>query len=139
MQRQGQGLGLEHHDLGRVEQEIISYLRKNPGSSKADITRHLGNLQLSSRMTVLQYIKALETSNIIYGKKLRLNRQSFMMYVNEENKYLSITTELNNFMMAYTNLLKKSIEVKASNKRYSIYWKEQMTFEGLKKDVSKSL
>jgi hypothetical protein len=106
-------------DLGRVEREIINYLRSNPRSSKADIIRHFRDIQLASRMTVLQYIKELETRNIIYGKKERLNSQSFMMYVNEDNEFLSVLTELEEFKEAYFNLLEKSKEF-IVNKDYSV-------------------
>jgi hypothetical protein len=105
-------------EMGPVKQEIINYVRNNPGSSKADIIRHIKNRGLASRITVIEYIKDLESSNLIYEKRERPNSQSLMIYINENNKLVSVLAELDEFGRAYANLLKKSKE-KINNKDYS--------------------
>jgi DNA-binding MarR family transcriptional regulator len=109
--------------LTRTEQEILDYLRNNPGSSKADVVRHLRDKQVASKMTVFQYLKDLENKNMIYGKKERPNSQSFMMYVNEENKLASVLAELEEFEISYLNLLEKFRDI-INNKDYSEAAKE---------------
>jgi hypothetical protein len=83
-------------------------------------------MQMASRMTTLQYIKDLETKNIVYGKKERPNSQVIMMYVNEKNQFLSVLTELGEFKAAYLELLKKSkdriINIKESD---PLRWKKE--------------
>ena len=104
--------------LDRVKQGIINYIRYNPGSSKADIIRHLKKVKLASRVTVFEYIKDLEDRNMIYGKKERPHSQSFMMYINEDNKLVSVLIELEEFRKAYVELLAKS-KKKLDNRDYS--------------------
>jgi hypothetical protein len=72
-----------------------------------------------TRMTVLDYIKDLETKSMIYGKKERPDSQSFMMYVNKDNILSSVFVELEEFKKSYVNLLEKSKEL-INNKDYSI-------------------
>jgi hypothetical protein len=74
-------------------------------------------------MTVLEYIKDLETKNILYGEKERPNSQVIMMHVNEKNQLLSILTELGEFKEAYVKLLEKSKDI-INNKDYSADAKE---------------
>lgn len=110
-------------EIGPVKQEIINYVRNNPGSSKADIIRRLKNRRLASRITVLEYIKDLESRDLIYEKRERPNSQSLMIYVNEGNKLATVLTELEDFKVAYSNLLGKSKDI-INNKDYSEYANE---------------
>lgn len=123
--------------LSQVEEIILDYIRSNPGSSKADIIRYMRDKQLASRMTVFEYIKDLEKKDMIYGRKERQNSQSFMMYVNEDNKLTSILGELEEFKEAYVELLEKSKE-KINNKDYSVVAKRLMEIGRIKEiDPSK--
>lgn len=101
-----------------IEQEILNYLKDNPGVSKADVVRYMRDRQMASKMTVFDYLEELENKNMIYGRKQRPNSQSFMMYVNEDNRVLTALLELDNFRKAYSLLLQKSIEI-LDNKDYS--------------------
>lgn len=112
-------IAIMQQGLSLVEQEILDYIRHNPGRSKADIVRHLRNIQLASRITVLEYIKDLEIKNMIYGKKERPNSQIIMMYINEDNKLASVLIELKEFKEAFIKLLEKSKQ-KIDSKDYSV-------------------
>jgi predicted transcriptional regulator len=108
----------QEQGLTRVEQEILNYLRDKPGSSKANIVRYLRDKQVASKMTVFQYLKDLENKQMIYGKKERPNSQSFMMYINEDNKLASVLGELEEFEKVYVQLLEKSKQ-RINEKDYS--------------------
>jgi predicted transcriptional regulator len=93
-----------------IEQEILNYLKDNPGVSKADVVRHMRDNQKASKMTVFDYLGELESKNMIYSKKKRPNSQSYMMYVNDDNRILFILLELDKFKQAYSLLLQKTKE-----------------------------
>jgi hypothetical protein len=104
--------------MHRIEEEILNYLRNNPGSSKADIIRNMRDKHLASRMTVLEYIKDLENENMIYERKERPDSQSYMIYINEDNELASVLLTLEDFKKAFIDLLEKSKE-RINNKDYS--------------------
>jgi hypothetical protein len=101
-----------------VEEEIIRYVKDNPGCSKSDIVRFIKGKQMMGRPAVLVHIDKLERERMINCELERPNSQIYKVYVNEDNKIASVLVDLEDFKKAYSNLLKKSKE-RIDNKDYS--------------------
>jgi DNA-binding transcriptional ArsR family regulator len=94
-----------------VEEEIIRYVKNNPGCSKSDIVRFIKGKQMMGRPAVLVHIDKLEREKMINCVLERPNSQIYKVYLNEDNKLASILGELEDFKRTYSNLLKKSTEI----------------------------
>lgn len=101
-----------------VEEKIIQYVNDNPGCSKSDVVRALRDEHTASRLTTLAHIDKLEIKGMVVSKLERPNSQVYKIYVNKDNKLVSVLTELEEFKRAYFKLLEKSKAI-LNNKDYS--------------------
>jgi hypothetical protein len=94
-------------DFSRREKEVLSYIRRNPGTNKAQVVNALYEENLGSNVTIKKAIKNLEGYGLIRARKEKPNSQIYQLYINEDNSFLSIYTDLENFKNVLFKLLDK--------------------------------
>lgn len=105
-------------DLDPIEEKIIQYVKDNPGKSKSDVVRFLKDRHIAARIATLTHLDKLENKKMIICELENPNSQIYRIYINKNNKLVSVLVELEEFKAAYFDLLEKSKE-KINNKDYS--------------------
>lgn len=98
------------HDLHPIEENILQFVKDNPGKSKSDVVRFLKDRHIAARIATLTHIDKLESEKMIRCELENPNSQIYKIYINENNKLASVLGELEEFKEAYIKLLEKSEE-----------------------------
>ena len=95
-------------DLNPIEEQILQFVRDNPGKSKSDVVRYLKERHIAARIATLAHIDRLEGKRMIICQLENPNSQIYKIYINKDNKLATVITELEEFKEAYISLLEKS-------------------------------
>jgi hypothetical protein len=94
-------------DFSRREKEILRYIKRNPGTNKAQVVDALYVENIGSNVTIKKAINNLECYGLIRARKEKPNSQIYQLYINEDSIFLSLYTELENFKNVLFKLLDK--------------------------------
>jgi hypothetical protein len=87
------------------KEEIIKFLRNNPGCSKEDLVRGVKNIV--SKKTVIKILNELKEEELVVIKKDKPNSRSYELFLMEENILIVINKQLKEFKEEFKKFLEK--------------------------------
>jgi hypothetical protein len=88
----------------RRRDEIINFLRNNPGCTKEDVVRGVKNT--SSKKTVQILLNELEREEVITIKKVKPNSRGYKLFLNEENILIIFNKQIKDFNEEFKKLIR---------------------------------
>lgn len=89
----------------RRKDEILNFLRNNPGSTKEDLVRGVKNI--ISKKTVIKILNELEKEECVAIKKDKLNSRGYKLFLRSENILIILDKQIGDFKEEFTKLLQK--------------------------------
>ena len=88
----------------RRKDEILYFLRNNPGSTKEDLARGVKNI--ISKKTVIKILNELEREERVAIKKDKLNSRGYKLFLRSENILVILDKQIEDFKGEFTKLLR---------------------------------
>lgn len=98
--------GNKDEKLPILQQAIIEYITKNPGTSKQKVIDKLTLEGKGSRVTILKDIKILIENGLVASRKVKENSPNYNLYIND-NYYKDLIDVHNEFEKLFIEIIEK--------------------------------
>jgi Fe2+ or Zn2+ uptake regulation protein len=97
-------------DLSAREKKVLKFIEDHPGTSKEKVIQQLTQEGAGSRMTILRALDNVEAYGLISARKEKQNSQTYKLYVNQDNTFLTVYNDLHIFGNIFSNIIEKITE-----------------------------
>jgi Fe2+ or Zn2+ uptake regulation protein len=97
-------------DLSAREKKVLKFVKDHPGTSKEKVIQQLTQEGAGSRMTILRALDNVEAYGLISARKEKQNSQTYKLYVNQDNTFLTVYNDLHIFGNIFSNIIEKITE-----------------------------
>jgi Fe2+ or Zn2+ uptake regulation protein len=97
-------------DLSAREKKVLKFVKDHPGTSKEKVIQQLTREGAGSRMTIIRALDNVEAYGLISVRKEKQNSQTYKLYINQDNTFLTVYNDLNIFGNIFSNIIEKITE-----------------------------
>jgi Fe2+ or Zn2+ uptake regulation protein len=97
-------------DLSAREKKVLKFVKDHPGTSKEKVIQQLTREGAGSRMTIIRALDNVEAYGLISVRKEKQNSQTYKLYINQDNTFLTVYNDLNIFGNIFSNIIEEITE-----------------------------